>query len=249
MNPPAPRIWLVIPAWCETERLDTFVSRLFPALAASGQAVAVQIVDDGSPSCLAEALAARCETWRQTWPWVQALHRLPANRGKGGAVYAGWDLAPTNTPWLAFCDADGSVDAGELVRLFLLLPTPPAPAVFCTSRHLPGAIAVWGSLSRRGLSRLFSAWVRFHTALPIRDTQCGAKAMSAPLYRSLRAGLRETRFAFDVELLLAARCADAELREIPIRWTWRPGSRLRLGRDGWAMLHAVRRLRRRGKKV
>jgi dolichyl-phosphate beta-glucosyltransferase len=244
-RPPSALVWLVIPAWREAERLDAFAARLFPALAAAAMSVTVQIVDDGSPPELAEALAARCEAWRTRWPFVRGLHRLPENMGKGGAIYAGWDLVqPDGAAWLGFCDADGSVDADEIIKLLRAALAATGPVCLCASRHAPGAQVRWGSLLRHGLSLLFAAWVRWHTELPMRDSQCGAKIIPAATYRTVRPELREQRFAFDPELLLACKRAGAVIQEIPVRWHWQPGSRLRLGRDGWAMLRAVYRLRR-----
>lgn len=245
MSPPTPTLWLVIPAWREAERLENFAARLLPALAASGLPVALQIVDDGSPAPLADALAARCESWRDAHPFVRPLHRLPANRGKGAAIRAGWDLATAEgAAWLGFCDADGSVDADEMVRLsrLALAPSPAAPTLLLASRHIPGARARWSSPLRRSLSRLFVAWVRNRTGLPLRDSQCGAKFLPAGLYRELRPRLRIDRFAFDVDLLLAARSAGARLQEEPVWWNHRPHGRLNLARDGWVALREVARL-------
>lgn len=245
--PPPARIWLIIPAWCEAERLDAFAMRLFPALAAAALPVTVQIVDDGSTLPLAEALAARCEAWRAQWPWVQSLHRLPANTGKGGAIYAGWDLAAADSAdWLGFCDADGSVDADEIVRLArLVLGTPLSErVVVLASRHVPGAEARWSSPVRYVLSLVFVIWVRNRTRLPLRDTQCGAKFLPASLYARIRGDLHIKRFAFDVELLINAQKAGAAFKEEPIRWTHRVGERLNLFRDGWAAAREVWRLAR-----
>lgn len=247
MNPPAQpgSVWLVIPAWCEMNRLDAFTSRLFPALATADLPVTVQIVDDGSPSALAEALAARCEAWRARYDFVNPLHRLPANIGKGGAVYAGWNLTCAGeASWLGFCDADGSVDAAEMVKLLRTALATPGPSCLCASRHVRGAEARWGSWLRQGLSHVFASWVRWHTGLRVRDSQCGAKIIPAATYHEVRAELRETRFAFDAELLLACHEAGAAIREIPVRWNWQPGSRLKLGSDGLSMLCAVHRLGR-----
>ena len=245
MNPPSQpgQVWLVIPAWCETDRLDAFASRLLPALATAGLPVTVQIVDDGSPAHLAEALAARCEGWRAQFHFVNPLHCLPSNVGKGGAVYAGWNLPGADEArWLGFCDADGSVDADEMVNLLRAAFAMTGPSCLCASRHIAGADARWGSPLRQVLSHLFASWVRWHTRLTVRDSQCGAKIVAGATYREVRAELRETRFAFDAELLLACHRVGAPIREIPVRWDWQPGSRLKLGRDGLVMLRSVRRL-------
>ena len=245
MSAPQNTLWLVIPAWREAERLDAFAARLLPALAGCGLQVTLQIVDDGSPASLADALDDRCKAWCDAHPFVRPLHRLPENRGKGAAIRAGWDLAVAEeSSWLGFCDADGSVEADEIIRLArIALAAPPSAAtLLLASRHVPGANARWSSPLRRILSRCFAAWVRNRTGLAIRDTQCGAKFLPAALYRELRPRLRIERFAFDVELLLAAHDAGARLQEEPVSWTHRANGRLNLSRDGWTALREVARL-------
>lgn len=245
MSAPQTTLWLVIPAWRETDRLEAFAARLLPALACCGLHVTLQIVDDGSPASLANALADRCKAWRDVHPFVRPLHRLPENRGKGAAVRAGWDLAVAeDATWLGFCDADGSVYAGEMIRLSHLALAMPVsePTVLLASRHVPGAYPFWSSPLRRILSRSFAAWVRNRTGLPLRDTQCGAKFLPAALYRECRPRLRIDRFAFDVELLLEAHGAGARFQEEPVWWTHCPNGRLNLARDGWTALREVARL-------
>jgi glycosyltransferase involved in cell wall biosynthesis len=245
MNETGVSLWLVIPAWREAERLHAFAARLWPALAAGGLPVTVQIVDDGSPAALADALEARCLRWHEQYPFIRPLLRLPKNRGKGAAVYAGWDIAVTEgATWLGFCDADGSVDADEIIRLARLALATPCPdqVLVLASRHVRGARARWSSPLRFALSRLFVAWVHHRTRLPLRDTQCGAKFLPASLYGRVRPELHIERFAFDVELLATAKQAGAVFREEPIAWTHRAGERLNLVRDGWTALREVGRL-------
>lgn len=246
MSSAAPtRMCLVIPCWCETDRLDRFAERLFPALSAAALPVEVQIVDDGSPLPLAESLAHRCEQWRKQYAFVNPLHRLPVNIGKGGAIYAGWNrVVDPHIHWLGFCDADGSVDVEDLILLLRAALSEPNPVCFCASRHVPDAQARWGSWLRKRLSRGFAAWVRFNTRLTLSDSQCGAKLIPAETYRTIRNQLRESRFSFDPELLLLSSKAGAEIREVPVRWTFHPNGTLRLRQDGWSMFWAVLRLPR-----
>lgn len=249
MSTMPPQLWLVIPAWREAERLETFATRLLPALANSGLPIALQIVDDGSPAVFADTLDARCRAWGSSHPFVQPLLRLPRNRGKGAAIYAGWDLAVANAATrLGFCDADGSVDADEMIRLSRLAldPPPEESEVLLASRHWPGARARWSSPLRRVLSRAFVAWVRNQTGLAASDTQCGAKFLPAALYVRIRPELRVERFAFDVELLTAARRVGASLREEPVAWAHRANGRLNLMRDGFSAMREVVRIGRRG---
>ncbi|HVV00285.1 MAG TPA: hypothetical protein VHH88_02915, partial [Verrucomicrobiae bacterium] len=87
------RLCLVIPSYQDCIRLRTYLPELCERLAEI-PGVSILVVDDGSGSPAAE----------ETGNFVRELSRshanllepllLEPNRGKGGAVYAGWDAAP-----------------------------------------------------------------------------------------------------------------------------------------------------------
>lgn len=81
--------------------------------------------------------------------------------------------------------------------------------------------------------------------LPFADTQCGAKAFARRAFEQVRPSLEMTGWAFDVEILASLRSAGHRIEEVPIRWQDSSGSRLRMHRDGPAILWELARLRRR----
>ena len=101
----------------------------------------------------------------------------------------------------------------------------------------PGSGTLADAYSRR-LSR--SA-----TGIPVYDSQCGFKLIRRRCYEAVRSRLREKRFAFDVELLVALRQSGARVIEVPIDWCDVPGSKLHFLRDSAQMLTAVIGMRRR----
>ena len=184
-----PQFFLVIPAYCEGKRLPDFTERLLSALAQSGLSVEVQVVDDGSPEKERVAMAALCEELSGHRPFLRPLISLPINAGKGGAVYAGWDMAG-DASWVGFCDADGSVPPDEVVRLMqaLLAANDPMACVIASRRSAVGK-SVRRAWLRGGLSRVFAAWVRLCTGLCVRDMQGGCKFVPTAVYRQIRAEL------------------------------------------------------------
>lgn len=166
---------------------------------------------------------------------------LPENRGKGGAVYAGWDAARDGGfQWLAFVDADGAVSAGETIRLLRALLDQDAdpPVALFAARVRDGGTSVRRTPLRKLLGDTFRLIVRTIFRLPLRDTQCGLKAVPAGQYRAVRPQLHERRFVFDVELAARLVRAGHPPREFPISWEESPGSRLNL-RSAARMLLAL----------
>ncbi len=237
------RVLLVIPAFRESRRLPAFLGPLLHTLRESGLPVVVRVVDDGSPSPEPESLARHCRELSAEFPALLPLIALPANVGKGGAVYAGWFGGP-ESHWLGFCDADGSVSPAEMARLIRKLLAPEfAAAALIASRLAPGARPSGRSAWRGVLSRLFSAYAGLVTGLAVRDTQCGCKFVRRTAYESVRPRLTEYRFAFDVELLARLAASGAAIREEPVVWIGKPGGSLSVLRDGFRMLGVVLRLR------
>ena len=172
------------------------------------------------------------------------FHRLPVNVGKGGAVYAGWDL-DHQSEWLGLLDADGSIPPHEVLRLFSLLQQDDAPDAFFASRCKILGRTVQRSWLRHICGRLFATLVACSTGIPVYDSQCGFKLVRRKCYEAVRSRLREKKFAFDVELLVALRQSGATIIEVPIDWSDVPGSKLHFLRDTAQMFAAVIGMRRR----
>jgi SAM-dependent methyltransferase len=74
------------------------------------------------------------------------------------------------------------------------------------------------------------------------DTQCGAKAAHADLWRVLLEHTQEVGFAWDAEVVAVALALGVGVSEVPIEWHHDDRSKIRLGRDGFHMVAAVPRI-------
>jgi hypothetical protein len=72
--------------------------------------------------------------------------------------------------------------------------------------------------SRRLLGFVFARTARFLFGMPFKDTQCGAKALRAEAARRLCGVVSETRWTFDLDLLLCARRLGLAISEHPVTW-------------------------------
>jgi glycosyltransferase involved in cell wall biosynthesis len=142
--------------------------------------------------------------------------------GKGGAVLEGFRRAAGDR--VIFADADGATRSTSLVQLLAALDE---CDIAIGSRRLPESVLPCAQpLNRRLLGHMFRAVVRQWLALPFADTQCGAKAFRTEVARSIGARVTETRWTFDVDLLVQAAACGATVREVPVEWTDQPGSKL-----------------------
>ncbi len=222
----APQLSLVIPAYNEAVRLQETLQRCAAWLQQSVPTWEIVVVDDGSEDdtrAIASAAAARDPRVRL----IAAVHS-----GKGGAVRHG--MLAARGQWRLFADADLSMDLNELPRFFAA-----DGDVIIASREAPGAVRIGEPWLRHVIGRLFNAMVRIVAVPGIQDTQCGYKMLSARAVQQLFPVARLNGFAFDVELLYLARRAGLRVREVPITWSYRPGSQVRLRTGLIAFLHIL----------
>ncbi len=245
----ATRVTLVVPCFNEAKRLD---------VAAFTNAISTMpwldfiFVNDGS----ADNTEAVLEELRSEHSGRVSVLSLSHNMGKAEAVRHGLlqANAATEARVCGFWDADLSAPLQELVSM---------RRVFAEHAHVQW---VWGirlrSLGRivtrharrHYLGRLFATAASVVVALPIYDSQCGAK-----LFRTgdlLSAAIAEpfsSRWIFDVEMIARASLVHGRdqvtraVREHPLdRWEHRAGSRLRAGdfvRAAGELLRIARRYR------
>lgn len=233
---------LAIPCYRDADRLSRFLPDLARALAPH-PGISIRVVDDGSGPTAAAATREATLAAAHDHPAILPPLLLPANLGKGGAIYAAWDAAP-DADWLGFVDADGAVPAREVARLVSLLPFTPADALLASRVKMLGRL-VERTPKRHLAGRVFATLTTLATGLAVYDSQCGCKFVRRSLYERVRPALVETRFAFDVDLLAHLHRAGARLEEVPIDWTDIPGSKVSLLRDSAQMAAALLKLRAR----
>jgi hypothetical protein len=235
-------VHLVIPCYHESGRIGPFLAELCAVTQELG-GVTIRVVEDGSHadevSRMRGILAPLCQRHSHL---LDPLF-LPHNLGKGGAVYAGWDLE-TSAEWLAFVDADGSCSATEVARLIRLAREQPTPqsALFASRLHQFGD-QVRRTWKRRLIGRVFGLLVSTLLGIRIHDSQCGLKLVPRAAYQRVAPALRIHGFAFDVELLAALHDSGCPVQEIPIAWHETPGGHVHLLRDSWRMARDVWRVR------
>lgn len=235
------QILLVTPVWNDTSRLAVFGAELARALAASSLPIRWVIADDGSTQDPAGRLEELCEEFSRVFPGVR-VHFADAHRGKGAVVREAWAL-DAEVGWLAFVDADGSVSAEEMLGLISRAVEAQKSVIAIRKRTATTRIeeSFWRGLLHRG----FLLTARGLLGLRSQDLQCGAKVIRAEAYRRIENRLFEDGLAFDAELLAALNRNGAGWMEVPVNWVEKAGGKVKPLRDGWRMLLALIRIRRR----
>lgn len=259
------RVVLVVPCYNEAARLpvEELASFTLPE-----DELRMLFVDDGSTDetrQVLEALVARA-------PERFAMLPLDVNGGKSEAVRRGVLHALDGgvhgeADWVGYWDADLATPLEELERFCAVLREEPDKDVVFGARVRLLGRHIDRKLHRHLYGRAFVTAVSTMLALPIYDTQCGAKLFRVgPDLRAAFATPFISRWIFDVELLARligrydARGDDLarHLVEVPLRrWTDVAGSKItsfdaaraagelaRIGLEYRAALRARRRRRR-----
>lgn len=240
--PPTAAFALIVPLFNEERRFLAGASRLAEFIRSQPPPSELVFVDDGStdgtPELVERFLAGEADL-------PARLVRRP-HAGKGAAVHAGLEVA--DAPVAAFCDVDLATPLADVRRLVEAARA--EPALVIGSRDVPGANLVkHESRTREALGKSYNRAVRVFLSIDVSDTQCGAKAARREVWRALLPHVRERGFAWDVETIAVAGALGVPVRELGVEWAHDEDSRVKVGRDGAAMLRALPAIRRRARRA
>ncbi len=226
---------LVVPLFDEADRIGDFGPDLAAFATGLPPGSRVLFVDDGSTDATLERLDALLVAHPDA-P-LQVLQR--PHLGKGAAVAAG--LAALDTPVRAFCDVDLSTPLEDLTRIVALGARPNVLAI--GSRDLTGSTLVRpeGRI-REALGRSYNRLLQATITPGIVDTQCGAKAATGAVWERVLVHTREVGFAWDAEVVAVATAVGVDVEEVPVTWHHDERSKVKVGRDGLAMVRATPRI-------
>ena len=231
----APRYSIVLPAYNERERIATTLERILAYAALRGWNAEVIVVNDGSTDDTATIVAEQARR-------NDALRLLenPGNRGKGYSVRNG--MLHARGEILLFSDADLSSPIEESAKLFEAIANGADIAI--GSRWLDPRLQLRRQpLYRRVFGRIFNLALRGILGLRFKDTQCGFKAFTRRGAQAIFPLQKIERWGFDPELLYLARRFGFVVREVPVAWSHREGTRISPLRDGIRMLGEILRVR------
>ncbi|MBN1578351.1 MAG: DUF2062 domain-containing protein [Chitinispirillaceae bacterium] len=196
---------IVIPAYNNTRTIAGVVA------GAKASGLTVVVVNDGSTDATGEIL--------RTIPDIEVVS-FSVNRGKGAALRAAFEWAAAHDFTHAITiDADGQHLSVDIATFIDKISEDPQ-ALWIGDRLLPASGSV-GQPPRSRFGRRFGAfWYRFHTGIPIRDTQCGFRAY--PLAAIATTGCKKDRFEFEIEVLILAAWRGIPVKSIPIHMHYQP---------------------------
>lgn len=226
---------IVLPAYNESERIASTLEKILAHAAQQRWNVEVIVVNDGSSDTTADIVRA----YSAKNPQLRLLEN-PGNRGKGYSVRNG--MLHARGEVLLFSDADLSSPIAEAGKLFEAIREGTDVAI--GSRWLKAELQIHRQpLHRQLFGRIFNLALRVVLGLKFKDTQCGFKAFTRTAAQTIFSRQQIERWGFDPELLYLARKFGFVVREVPVAWSHREGTRINPVRDGVRMLGEMLEIR------
>jgi len=205
----SPELSVILPAYNEGAHIRASIARVCAAL--QGLRFEVVVVDDGSrDNTFTESQRAADEDGLP----VRAV-RQGQNRGKGASLFHGFEF--TSGELVAFLDSDLEIAPENLLTLIKVMREKNADVVAgvkdLQANQFPPL--------RQLMSRTYRAMVANLFGLTITDTQTGIKLFRRDVLADAIPRVSARRFAFDIELLVAASRFGYRIVEQPVEIAYR----------------------------
>lgn len=215
--PRRPWIEIVVPVYNEEAGLECSARRLraylddelpFPAL--------VTIADNASVDRTWD-VARRLE---REVPGVRAVHL--DQKGRGRALRTVWSQSEAHV--VAYMDVDLATDLRALLPL--VAPLFSGHSDVAIGSRLAHSANVERGAKRELISRCYNLILKIALRNRFSDAQCGFKAVTRQVARSVVPSVADDQWFFDTELLVLAERNRLRVHEVPVDWTDDPDSRV-----------------------
>ena len=148
-----------------------------------------------------------------------------AQRGRGRALKQCWTTSKSDI--VAYMDIDLSTQLDDIKPLLdSILQHKYDIAI--GSRLIKGSIVEGRSRRREFTSRSYNKIIQLMFSVNFNDAQCGFKAISRSVATQIVPLIKDDGWFFDTELLIIADKCDYRIKEVPVRWSDDPDTRVKV---------------------
>lgn len=208
---------IIVPLYNEEKRAPQFLSDLIKFCLKDSGKYCITFVNDGSTDNTLDIL----KPYINNYTFIHLISYQP-NKGKGFAVKKA--ILESNTDFVIFIDADGSISPDEITNFTEKLKS---FDVVVGSRALKQSEAIQHP-ARKLIGIIFNIIANSIFKTGIQDNLCGIKGFNIQTAHFLFNKLRTDRWIFDVELFYWIKKEKLLLCQIPIRWVYVSGSKIRV---------------------
>lgn len=148
------------------------------------------------------------------------------NRGKGGALKEG--IMNSYGKYIIFMDADLSVPVATIDEFVRVLDEREYKVAIGTRKIKSAKVLVHQPWLRENLGKGFTFLTRLISGVNVSDFTCGFKGFENISAKKIFSHSLLSRWAYDAEILYLAKKYGYRIKEIPVIWTNRKDTRVRL---------------------
>lgn len=220
------RAAIALPIYKDASFLADSVRTLEKATSSMTRSFQLIIAEDGSNS---SKIVMKLEKEFDNLVYTQNDDRL----GRGRALREIWSKIPADV--YVYVDADMATSLERFDAYQKLLTLQREFDLVTGSRYLPESVTNRPRL-RRLASSLYNWIIRIVFRTKVHDHQCGFKSFSRKLVETLQQEAKSDSWFWDTEVIVIARSRGFKIKEIPIAWAEKKGSKTplkRLANDVW----------------
>ena len=218
-------ISVIIPAYNEEKRIEPTLKKVINYLDNNFDKYEIIVVDDGSTDNTYKIVS------RYKKNNVKIL-RNEINKGKGYSVKRG--ILNVKYSLVLFSDSDLATPIEELEKFINYIKT---YDIIIASRNLKESdIKIKQPMYRQLMGKTFPLLVNLIALRGFKDTQCGFKLFKTDVAKKIVSLQTFERFSFDVEILFIAKKLRYKIKEAPVIWIDKEGSKVNPIKDSIKML-------------
>lgn len=214
---------IIIPAYNEENTIESTLKEISEYVHKNRYSCEVIIVDDGS----ADNTIVNAQRSSALFDNFKIIKNL-SNKGKGYSVKRA--MLEAMGEYALFMDADNSTSISEFDKFLPHLKE--GYDVVIASRRLKGSIVDEPQpLLRAKMGQFYIFLSRLILKLNVSDFNCGFKAYNVKSTRLIFGLQSMDDWSFDVELLFIINKYALKLKEVPVRWVHKSGSKVKPLKD------------------
>lgn len=215
---------IIIPAYNEEKNIKTTLEEISEYLIKRAFSHEIIVVDDGSTDKTLENTEG-CSKLFSNFRIIKNV----SNRGKGYSVKRG--MISARGEYALFMDADNSTSIYEFDK-FLPYLKEGYDAVIASRRLKDSNVEEPQPLLRAKMGLFYIILSKVALGLQVSDFNCGFKAYKKESMRRIFELQRMNDWSFDAELLFLINKYGLKIKEMPVRWVHKSGSKVRPVKDG-----------------
>ena len=221
------KLSIVIPLYNESERAKATFNILKKFIKKNRSSIEIIFVNDGSTDNSANLVKKFLFKIKNK----RIKHKLISykkNIGKGYALIQG--IKKSTYPWILTCDFDMSVLPSTYTEWITKNYIVKKNCAYFASRNLKKSKikTLW---IRKFYGLFFKLLIKFLFNIKLTDTQCGYKMYNSSYIKKIVPKLKSFCYVHDVEIIIHLMNKNIEIKELPIKWTHREGSKISLLKD------------------